>query len=130
MDSRKSRFHDFTGVEFMDFWLKSIFTYAAPGKGSTQTATDKGSTGAMPKGNSRGTPSYKSPPILIVGTHRNLDQTQRDIKQQVSKLNTFFSSYFNPVPRWLQLRIPLNWTHRSESSTLVVVTNDVFICGF
>ena len=92
-----SRFHDFTGLEFIDFWLQSIYTYAAATGSQTdgefkkqkESPPDKDS-GALPK--HRETKSYKSPPILIVGTHRGDPSKQvACISFEITTSCTFFS---------------------------------------
>ncbi|XP_072049965.1 uncharacterized protein [Amphiura filiformis] len=68
-----SRFHDFTGLEFIDFWLQSVYTYAADTVSDAHTQKTPSSdedAGAVPKAGDTKLLSYKSPPILIVGTHR------------------------------------------------------------
>ena len=69
-----SRFHDFTGLEFLDFWLQSIYTYTTVLDSNragimTPTIPDAAEAEVTPKQSQENTLSYKSPPILIVGTH-------------------------------------------------------------
>ena len=60
-----SRFHVLTGLGFLDFWMQSIYSYATTSK---QTHDED-----RPQ---------LSPPIFIVGTHRNSDEIHPDQKER------------------------------------------------
>ena len=67
-----SRFHDFTGLDFIDFWLQSIYTYTTV-LDSNRTSTTKRRSSSdkdtAEETSEQPQKTYRSPPILIVGTH-------------------------------------------------------------
>ncbi|XP_072045430.1 uncharacterized protein [Amphiura filiformis] len=92
MSPTQSRFHHFTGLEFIDFWLQSIYTYAAPIQESQSIPTSPNESSdadaslsqnqshAIPKDS---TQPFISPPILIVGTHSNYKRKRTNSEIQV-----------------------------------------------
>ncbi|XP_072043961.1 uncharacterized protein [Amphiura filiformis] len=85
--SQQSRFHDFTGTEFLDFWLHSIYAYAALSSEENmsftrQTDRSVADDGAM--SNSPDAKLYKSPPVLIIGTHRGDIGKHHGVTEQVN----------------------------------------------
>ncbi|XP_072051468.1 uncharacterized protein [Amphiura filiformis] len=59
---KTSRFHDFNGKDFINFWLQSIYTYAAQ-----DSADDK-----------------RYPPIFIIGTHKRDSEVEEEVvKDQI-----------------------------------------------
>ena len=74
--ARSSRLHEFTGMEFIDFWLKSVYTYTSL-ESSPREGKETKSLGAIPKGTDDSDQQHMSPPVLIVGTH------QHDFRKQL-----------------------------------------------
>ncbi|XP_072049786.1 probable serine/threonine-protein kinase pats1 [Amphiura filiformis] len=94
-----SRFHDFTGLEFIDFWLQSVYTYAADRVSDiymqNMLSSDEDS-GAVPKAGDTKLLSYKSPPILIVGTHRG--KTSKQAKEEEESIRAQIFSVIKGKP--------------------------------
>ena len=65
-----SRFHDLTGLGFLDFWMQSIYAYA---------------TTNLPTSGGEDRPQL-SPPIFIVGTHRDSEDISADADERKTKV--------------------------------------------
>ena len=66
-----SRFHELTGLGFLDFWMQSIYAYAASKKESTHDENRP----------------QLSPPIFIVGTHRD-SSSSTDPRERMRQVST------------------------------------------
>ena len=74
---------ELTRLEFLDFWMRSIYTFTAGGGGG------KGTHNTTQKAEQEEADNLEqlSPPIFIVGTHKNsLGSTLRERKQMVSRV--------------------------------------------
>ncbi|XP_072043731.1 uncharacterized protein [Amphiura filiformis] len=74
----ESRFHDLTGLDFLDFWMQSIFAYTT----TNQEVRDENKP-------------QLSPPIFIVGTHRESDDISTDPQERKRLISEKFKSIYN-----------------------------------
>ncbi|XP_072032305.1 uncharacterized protein [Amphiura filiformis] len=74
-DKVQSRFHDFTGLGFLDFWMQSIYAYATTNQ--PIPSEDK---------------PQLSPPIFIIGTHRESGNLSQDPEERKSIVSDKFQS--------------------------------------
>ena len=71
-DQVESRYHELTGLDFLDFWMQSIYAYAI--------TNDQISDESRPQ---------LSPPMFIVGTHRESADINPDQEQRMRIVSTF-----------------------------------------
>ena len=72
-DQEESRFHELTGFGFLDFWMQSIYAYAI----TNEQIPDE----SRPQ---------LSPPIFIVGTHRESLDIDPDPQQRRRKVSIMY----------------------------------------
>ncbi|XP_072025888.1 uncharacterized protein [Amphiura filiformis] len=75
IDKIESRYHELTGLEFLDFWMQSIYAYA--------------STNQQPRDENK---LRLSPPIFIVGTHRDSSHISTDLQERKRSILEKFKS--------------------------------------
>ncbi len=69
----QSRLHDFTGLEFLDFWMQSIYAYATADQSVQVPTVDR---------------PQLSPPIFIIGTHRESGDISKDPEERKTIVST------------------------------------------
>ncbi|XP_072031721.1 uncharacterized protein [Amphiura filiformis] len=75
MDKVESRFHELSGLGFLDFWMQSIYAYATTNKQIYDANKPQ-----------------LSPPIFIVGTHRDSSDISTDPQERKRLITTKFQS--------------------------------------
>ncbi|XP_072037085.1 uncharacterized protein [Amphiura filiformis] len=81
IDQNESRFHELTGLGFLDFWMQSIYAYATTNQ---QPCDEK-------------KPDQLSPAIFIVGTHRDSSDISTDPKERKRLISEKFKSIYDMI---------------------------------
>ncbi|XP_072022457.1 cyclic GMP-binding protein C-like [Amphiura filiformis] len=81
IDQNESRFHELTGLGFLDFWMQSIYAYVTTNQ---QPCDEK-------------KPDQLSPAIFIVGTHRDSADINIDPKERKRLISEKFKSIYDMI---------------------------------